>query len=86
MNVFKNISLIQEKEKLYIKLKGIVARQSGVDMVESLKNYQKIIKETKEEEEGRSFYSLMFSDGIFVNSPKEEDIDKRKKIIPQTTL
>ena len=37
--------LIQEKEKLYIKLKGIVARQSGVDMSESLKNYQKMIRE-----------------------------------------
>lgn len=37
--------LIQEKEKLYIKLKGIVARQSGVDMIESLKNYQKLIRE-----------------------------------------
>lgn len=40
--------LIQEKEKLYIKLKGIVARQSGVDMSESLKNYKKIIYEENE--------------------------------------
>ena len=45
MQVGQKEDLIQEKEKLYIKLKTIVARQSGVDMAEALKNYKKIIVE-----------------------------------------
>ena len=41
----KKEELIQEKEKLYIKLKHIVARQSGLDMEEPLSKYQAKIKE-----------------------------------------
>lgn len=37
--------LIQEKEKLYIKLKAIVARQSGTDMAEPLEKYKQKIKD-----------------------------------------
>jgi chromosome segregation ATPase len=37
--------LIQEKEKLYVKLKTIVARQTGADMDDALVKYQKKIKE-----------------------------------------
>ena len=37
--------LIQEKEKLYIKLKAIVARQSGTDMAEPLEKYKHKIKD-----------------------------------------
>ena len=41
----KKEDLIQEKEKLYIKLKHIVARQSGMDMEEPLSKFKAKIKE-----------------------------------------
>ena len=41
----KKEEIIQEKEKLYIKLKHIVARQSGLDMEEPLSKYKAKIKE-----------------------------------------
>ena len=43
--VAKKEEIIQEKEKLYIKLKHIVARQSGLDMEEPLSKYKAKIKE-----------------------------------------
>jgi hypothetical protein len=43
--VNKKEELIQEKEKLYVKLKTIVARQNGVDMEDALVKYQGKIKE-----------------------------------------
>ena len=43
--VAKKEEIIQEKEKLYIKLKHIVARQSGLDMEEPLTKYKAKIKE-----------------------------------------
>ena len=43
--VAKKEEIIQEKEKLYIKLKHIVARQSGLDMEEPLAKYKAKIKE-----------------------------------------
>ena len=43
--VTKKEEIIQEKEKLYIKLKHIVARQSGLDMEEPLSKYKAKIKE-----------------------------------------
>jgi hypothetical protein len=43
--VAKKEEIIQEKEKLYIKLKHIVARQSGMDMEEPLSKYKAKIKE-----------------------------------------
>jgi len=43
--VAKKEEIIQEKEKLYIKLKHIVARQSGLDMEEPLSKYKSKIKE-----------------------------------------
>jgi hypothetical protein len=43
--VSKKEDLIQEKEKLYIKLKHIVARQSGMDMEEPLSKFKAKIKE-----------------------------------------
>jgi hypothetical protein len=46
--VHKKEELIQEKEQLYIKLKGIVARQNGPDMEDTLLKYQKKIKEETE--------------------------------------
>jgi hypothetical protein len=37
--------LIQEKEKLYIELKNILAKQSGPEVEEKLEVYQKNLKE-----------------------------------------
>ena len=46
--VTKKEEIIQEKEKLYIKLKHIVARQSGLDMEEPLSKYKAKIKEERQ--------------------------------------
>ena len=37
--------LIQEKEKLYIELKNILAKQSGPEVAEKLQVYQQNLKE-----------------------------------------
>lgn len=37
--------LIQEKEKLYVELKNILAKQSGPEVVEKLTTYQQNLKE-----------------------------------------
>ena len=55
--VAKKEEIIQEKEKLYIKLKHIVARQSGLDMEEPLSKYKAKIKE-----EGQRLKKLKVTD------------------------
>ncbi|CAI9735783.1 ciliaflagella58-likeassociated and flagella-associated 58-like [Octopus vulgaris] len=65
--------LIQEKEKLYIELKHILARQPGPEVAEQLSIYQQtfkskpkyFVKASRSFRSSKSFISLLMSTGLF---------------------
>ena len=75
--------LIQEKEKLYVELKNILAKQSGPEVAEKLQVYQENLKERMKELKG--YLSELSSYQSQVNAYKfeidriNEEINKLKR-------
>ena len=51
--------LIQEKEKLYVELKHILARQPGPEVAEQLQIYQQTLREKTKQMKVRNFMSFI---------------------------
>jgi hypothetical protein len=56
--------LIQEKEKLYLELKHILARQPGPEVAEQLSIYQQTLKEKTKQMKVRTLF--LFFNGYFL--------------------
>ena len=58
MNIFFPFDSFQEKEKLYVELKHILARQPGPEVAEQLQIYQQTLKDkTKQLKVGITVHS-----------------------------
>ncbi|GKT27384.1 Cilia- and flagella-associated protein 58 [Aduncisulcus paluster] len=70
--------LIDEKEKLYLELKKILARQPGPEIVEQVDSYQRIVREKAKQVQSVEDEMMMFRSQV---EDYKADIDQLKKIL-----